>query len=118
MIESALTNDDFTPNLEFEFQAACDAAIDEWRVLGFPPSGHPPTIWINMSNKLGAATAARRLLISGDIQDGFERLVKIGRPDLTVEWAVLQPRWNRLFREDIRDAARWRLKQAGAVLPE
>jgi hypothetical protein len=46
-----------------------------------------------------AAAAARRLLVSGDIQGGFERLIRMGRADLTVEHAVLQPRWHDIFED-------------------
>lgn len=61
----------------------------------------------------GAAEAARRLLVDGDVQSGFERLIREGHPELTVEWAVLEPRWILLFTEPHRDPARWRVRQAG-----
>lgn len=96
--------------LEQEFQRACEVAIEECRRLGYVP-----TAWIGMINGPGgAAAAARRLLTSGDIQSGFERLIRMGRRDLTVEHAVLDDRWAPLFSEAHREAARWRLKQAGA----
>lgn len=60
----------------------------------------------------GAVEAAKRLLESGDIQSGFERLVTLGRTDLTVEMAVLNPRWGALFGDSHREAAWWRLVQA------
>lgn len=50
--------------------------------------------------------------VSGDIQSGFERLIRMGRVDLTVEHAVLQPRWQELFEDQHREAAMWRLEQA------
>jgi hypothetical protein len=71
-----------------------------------------------MIRRWGAAEAARRLLISGDIQDGFRRLVAAGRHDLTVEWSALHPRWNQIFGAPDREAARWRLRQAGIEPPE
>jgi hypothetical protein len=98
--------------LEQEFGAACDAAVAEARLLGYDP-----TVWISMQNEMGAAEAARRLLASGDIQSGFLRLVEFQRPDLTVEWSVLDPKWEPLFTEDHRHAARWRLRQAGVTPP-
>jgi hypothetical protein len=64
------------------------------------------TVWIGMVNKLGAAEAARRLVVSGDIQTGFERLVQAGRPELTIEWAILGIEWSPLFSEQHREAAR------------
>jgi hypothetical protein len=59
----------------------------------------------------GATAAARRLLESGDIQSGFERLIRMGHVELTVEHAVLQERWHDLFGERHREAAQWRLQQ-------
>ena len=104
-------------DLEAAFRSTCEGAIEQWRQLGFPPSGRAPTIWINMIQNLGAAEAARRLLVSGEIQDGFERLITIGHPEWTIEWEVLNEEWRPLFSEQLRAAARWRLRQAGATPP-
>ena len=100
--------------LETEFRTACDAAVEACRTLS--PRYHP-TVWITMLGKLGAPEAARRLIVSGDIQTGFGRLVEAGRPELTIEWAILDPKWGPLFREQHREAARWRLRQAGVDPP-
>lgn len=94
--------------LEREFAAACLVAIEESRRLGYDP-----TAWADMIRRHGAAEAARRLLVSGDIQTGFQRLVELDRADLTIEWAVVSERWAPLFRDEHRDAASWRLRQAG-----
>lgn len=59
-----------------------------------------------------AVAAARRLLANGDVQSGFERLIRMGRRDLTTEQAVLDPAWTELFKEAHREAARWQLTQA------
>jgi hypothetical protein len=101
-------------SLEDEFQVACDVALEECKVLipDYSPSG-----WIGMSRSLGAAEAARRLVVSGDIQTGFGRLVSAGHPELTIEWAILSPRWEPLFSQQYREAARWRLRQAGIEPP-
>ena len=96
-------------SLEDDFEAECLIAVEECR--NFRPP-YIPTVWINMMDRHGAATAARRLLESGDIQSGFERLVREGRQDLTVEMAVLHPRWDGLFSNAHREAAWWRLSQA------
>lgn len=94
-------------SLEREFHLVCVAAVDECRRLGYAP-----TAWIAMMNGPGgAAAAARRLLLSGDVQTGFERLIRMGRRDLTVEQAVLDDRWADLFTDAHREAARWRLDQ-------
>lgn len=50
-----------------------------------------------MINRLGAVEAAKQLLLSGEVQEGFDRLVSMGRMDLTVEFAVLSSSWDRLF---------------------
>jgi hypothetical protein len=93
---------------------ACVAAVDECKALK-PP--YYPHAWIDMAKQFGAAEAARRLVVSGDIQAGFERLVRAGRPDLTIEWAILDAKWDPLFSEQHREAARWRLRQAGIEPP-
>jgi hypothetical protein len=95
-------------NLESEFQQACELAVEECRALGYLP-----TAWISMIHGPGGAVAAaRRLLTSGDVQSGFERLIRMGRQDLTVEHAVLDEYWAEVFSDAHREAARWRLTQA------
>lgn len=101
-------------DLEAEFQLVCESAVEECRTLR-PP--YIPTAWIGMANDLGAAEAARRLVVSGDIQAGFDRLVRAERPELTIEWMMLNERWDPIFSEQHRAAARWRLRQAGVELP-
>jgi hypothetical protein len=96
---------------EADYERECWAAIEECKTL-VPP--YHPTAWIAMVHRWGAAEAARRLLVSGDIQDGFQRLIDAHRVDLTVERSALYPRWHRIFRDSHREAARWRLRQAGA----
>ncbi len=97
---------------ETAFHAASERAIAECRSLGYHP-----TAWASMLNEVGAAEAARRLLVSGDIQSGFSRLLQLDRPELTIEWAALDPRWGDLFSEQHREAAQWRLRQAGVERP-
>lgn len=62
-----------------------------------------------MVEEHGAVETARRLIKSGDLQDGLLRLLRLSRVDLTVEHAVLDVRWHDLFTDDEREAARWRL---------
>ena len=99
---------------EEEFEVACYEAIDECRRLN-PP--YQPTAWIQMIARHGAVEAARRLVVNSEIQSGFKELVTRNRVDLTIESAILNPRWNRLFSPEVKDAARWRLLQAGASEP-
>jgi hypothetical protein len=95
---------------EARFEAACYRAIEECRALR--PS-YVPTTWIRMIEQHGAFEAACRLVVSGDLQDGFLRLVRAGRRDLTIEHAVGLPEWSELFRRrpDVLEAAAWRLRQ-------
>lgn len=112
-IISAMPEDQADGDLERAFHAASERAIEECRSLGYVP-----TVWMSMIRQVGAAEAARRLLLSGDIQSGFARLIKVGRPDLTIEWAALDDRWAPLFSESHREAAHWRLEQAGVTHPK
>jgi hypothetical protein len=98
------------PDDEAAYERATWEAIEECKNLT-PP--YRPSIWIGMVRQRGAAEAARHLLVNGDIQDGFRRLVDAGREDLTVEWSALHPRWHDIFQAPHREAARWRLRQAG-----
>ena len=58
----------------------------------------------------GALSAARTLLARRQVSEGFGRLWELGRPDLTVEALVLEPRWSDLFTDAERATARRRLK--------
>ena len=98
-------------SLEAQYEIATLKAVAVCKSLGYDP-----TAWITMTHRYGAAEAARRLLVSGDIQSGFQRLVDIGHPELTIEWSALESRWEPLFQEDVKAAARWRLAQAGIEL--
>src|SRR5436305_12454477 len=99
-------------SLEDEFKEACLEAIDACAKLS-PP--HYPTAWQTMIKNHGASEAARRLVVSGDIQTGFQRLVRAGRPELTIEYAITDPYWRPLFDAPHREAAQWRLDQANIV---
>ena len=97
-------------SIEDEFEDACRDAIDECRRM---TPRYIPSAWIQMIERYGAVEAARRVVVSGDIQSGFKELVGRGRSNLTIEAAVLNPRWESLFDTQIQQAARWRLSQAG-----
>jgi hypothetical protein len=91
--------------LEEEFDEACRKAVAECIALGYVPSA-----WIAMMDRWGSVEAARRLVVSGEGQTGFERLIRMGRSDLTVEHAVLEQRRSSLFTDEHRAAAQWRLR--------
>jgi hypothetical protein len=105
-----LVDDDDVLSDEDAYERATWEAIEECKHLT-PP--YDPAVWIGMVRRWGAAEAARRLLVSGDIQYGFRRLISAGRHDLTVEWSALYPRWREIFGAPHREAAAWRLRQAG-----
>ncbi|HEX2179197.1 MAG TPA: hypothetical protein VHL54_06730 [Actinomycetota bacterium] len=96
-------------SVETDFERACLKAIEECKAFGYSP-----TAWIAMINDIGAVAAAEKLVVSGDIQSGFLRLARQNRLDLTIEMAVLNPKWDSLFldKRDVREAAWWRLSQA------
>ena len=98
--------------LAAEFERACEDAVAE--CLQFTPPYRP-----DMMERFGAAEAARRLVSSGEFQSGFDRLVRVeGRPELTLEAAVLHDRWHPpLFSVLDREAAWWRLDIALRELP-
>lgn len=73
--------------------------------------GYYPTTFIDMQKRWGTAEAIRRLVVSADLQSGFKRLVQLGLIDWTIEAAAVK--FPSIFRKDIRDAAQFRLSQAG-----
>jgi hypothetical protein len=78
--------------LEGQFQLRCRELIGEIRSLGFDPN-----VWVAMINNLGAAEAARKLLADHHMLVVTPWLVGRGRPDLTLEHEIGQPRWAGLF---------------------
>jgi hypothetical protein len=98
------------PGTAEDFERECWLGVQRCKALK-PP--YNPTIWIDMMHRYGAVEAAKRLLVNGDIQSGFERLLTDGHPEMTVEWMVCEDRWSHLFSRDHIAASRWRLEQAG-----
>lgn len=70
------------------------------------------TRFIQMVSDQGGVAAARQLL-SGQPSDGFTTLWERGRLDLSVEFHVLLPRFQQLFRPDEHRTARHRLEAYG-----
>ncbi|OUS94592.1 DUF262 domain-containing protein [Rhodococcus sp. NCIMB 12038] len=67
----------------------------------------------SMLADLGPLATARKLIASPMVSDGFADLWERNRLDLTVEAAVLDPRFTTLFTEDETSVARRRLEQFG-----
>lgn len=93
--------------LEGQFQLRCRELIGEIRSLGFDPN-----VWVAMINDLGAAGAAKKLLADHHMLVVTPWLVGRGRPELTLEHAIGQPRWAGLFTGDERAEAARRLARA------
>lgn len=65
-----------------------------------------------MLNAEGGLALARRLVKSGELQDGLRTLIRLGRRDLAMESIMLEEEFKPLFTPAERAAAQWRLEQA------
>lgn len=93
--------------LERLFTARLRASIEICRQLGYNPSGFE-----RMLNNRGSMGTVQHLFDSGDLQDGFLKMVGMGRSDLTMESIMLEDEFAPLFNPLQLDGARWRLQQA------
>ena len=87
------------------FDVALLTAMERSRV----EVGHDPSALRLMSHRLGALGAARALLATATISDGFVALWERDRLDLTVESLVLDDAFAHLFTQEQQDTARRRL---------
>jgi hypothetical protein len=92
--------------VEAEFDQRLRDSIHESISLGYSP-----TRFMEMLNKWGGVGTAKRLVASGEIQDGIRRIVEMGHPELSMESIMLEPQFASLFSEGELQAARWRLDQ-------
>jgi hypothetical protein len=65
--------------------------------------------FLSMVSDQGGYEAARTLLHSPNVSDGYTALWERKRLDLTVEAVILNPQWHDLFSESERKIARERL---------
>lgn len=72
-----------------------------------------PNYFLRMVRNEGGVAAARKLLGDGKVSEGFLRLVKARRLDLSVEYFLLKPRYAALFTLEERRIARDRLATYG-----
>lgn len=72
-----------------------------------------PNYFLRMVRQEGGVASARKLLGDGKVSEGFLRLVRARRLDLSVEYFVLKPRYAMLFTQDERKVARDRLATYG-----
>ena len=73
--------------------------------------GYNATRFLVMVNEIGGLQAAKTLINAPGVSDGFVALWERGRPDLTVEAIILDPRWKELFTGHELDIARERLRK-------
>jgi hypothetical protein len=78
--------------------------------------GYHPHRFEEMLNAYGGQQTAKRLVASGELQDGIRRLAAMAKLDLTMEHIMLQPEFEPLFTPGELDAARWRLAQFSSRL--
>lgn len=93
--------------IENQFSAALRTAIEEAKQLGYHP-----TRFETMLNDMGAVPLAKKLVISGDLQDGLKKMKQLGRLDLTLEHIMQNEPFHPLFSKAELAAADWRLQQA------
>ena len=74
--------------------------------------GYMPTRFEQMIKQRHPVEVAKHL-IPNYPQYGFNKLVSLGRPELTIEAIMLKERFSSLFTEEELRAARWRLDNAG-----
>lgn len=91
--------------LRNEFLADIKSAIGQCYDLGQAPTRFEKMIETNHPIEV-----AKGFVVSGEFQYGFKKLNKMGRPELTVEGIMLQPKYNSsLFTEAELSASQWRL---------
>jgi hypothetical protein len=88
-----------------ELESFIDESIKRSRAKGYQP-----TTFEGMRRRWGTHEAIRRLVISGEIQSGFRKMIPLGLRDWTVESAVV--RFSDEFGKEETQAAQWRLDQA------
>ncbi len=96
-------------NMETRFTAAMldiyNTALSELK--------YPATRFRQMVIEQGGVAAAKRLLATADISDGFAELWARKRLDLTMEALILREPWRDLFTADELATADTRLQSAG-----
>jgi hypothetical protein len=93
-----------TSPLEREFSERVHDAIRLSHDLGYHPNRFE-----QMLNEQGALTLSRKLIKSGELQDGLKALAKLRRKDLSMESIMLDPKFRSLFSVAEIQAAEWRL---------
>lgn len=87
-----------------DFSEAIAEAIRECHSFGYHP-----TKWESMNRELTPVGAAKKLVLSGDFQQGLKRLLGESREHLTVEAIMLRPEFSVLFSRELLEMAKWRI---------
>jgi hypothetical protein len=74
-------------------------------------AGYHPTVFRQMRDRHGTIEAIERLVRSGEIQSGFERLKALGKLEWSIEQAVIN--FSCEFTPAVQECAEFRLQHAG-----
>ena len=72
--------------------------------------GYRPTAFMEMRARYGTIEAITRLVKSGEIKSGLQRMIELDLADWTIDAAVAK--FPTCFPPDVREAAQWRLSRA------
>jgi hypothetical protein len=90
---------------ETDLEALLLRLYQKWRTLGYPANRFYQMFTPHCKQYRGGIAAIRNV-VSKSGTGGFERLLEMGRLDLTVEKAiVLNPKWTHLFSDNLRNMA-------------
>lgn len=92
--------------IKAEFSSRLRDAVHECYKLGYHP-----TRFEQMLGSLGGVSLAKKLVLSGELQDGLKTLAKLGRLDLSMEAIMQEDNFKALFTKPELEAAAWRLAQ-------
>lgn len=109
---SLLDNVETKPNTK-AFDRAMFAIYDEATSFGYYPHDFRA-----MVEKLGGVRAAKQLINTTKVSQGFTRLWEESRLDLSVEALAVSPQWRALFTAEEIKCSRQRLKEVGYTIPE
>ncbi|MGA2612244.1 MAG: hypothetical protein ABSG38_02150 [Spirochaetia bacterium] len=95
-----------------ELERAFKARLKEAIRASVKECRYTPHAFMDMIAKHGAIEAARMLLHTRAISDGFMKLWEMRRLDLTVEWIIVrEPEWAEPFTREEQRIARQRLDE-------
>ena len=93
--------------LRKEFKEEIEDGNNECEKLGYDPIGFK-----RMLEGEHPVEIAERFVVTADVQEGFKTLIKMNRPDLTLEAYVVKQKYRRLFSSAASESARWRLENS------